>query len=139
MRLSLLHLPWRRPDDFDILLPHKRQQRNCKQKVTPVQGGGGLLFGGPEGQAMTHLANGVYLTGLLVVGWDNFVPSGNLATVLPSCSLCFCSFSSFASDIQFFHLSFASQKCQQQFYPTNNCLSSKAITAHFHVLSIKQL
>lgn len=27
VRLSLLHLPWRRPDDFDILLPHKRQQR----------------------------------------------------------------------------------------------------------------
>lgn len=66
MRLSLLHLPWRRPDDFDILLPHKMQQRAGRD--TARRGGNkGGKGGTPWVGAMTHLASdsGVYLTGLV--------------------------------------------------------------------------
>lgn len=77
MRLSLLHLPWRRPDDFDILLPHKKEQRRAG---TGAGVEGERREGQPwaEAMAMTHLAQtaagagssssggGVYLTGLVV-------------------------------------------------------------------------
>lgn len=104
VRLSLLHLPWRRPDDFDILLPHKRQQRAGRDTTRR---------GGNEGErrgtrrepswvgAMTHLASGsgVHLTGL--VGCSHGESANRACSCLrvfscfPSCVLFFLAFLAF--------------------------------------------